>query len=200
MRKASVKRKSDETQINIKLSIEGKGEYKIQTPINFFTHLLENFSKHGLFDLTVAAMGDIDTDQHHTVEDIGMVLGQAFGKALGSMRGLQRAGFFAFPMDEALGIVAVDLGGRSFVVFNAKFKKQRIGDFEVDLAEEFFNGFSRGLRCNIAIYVPYGKNDHHKIEAIFKAFGKAMQMACIINKRAKSNVPSTKKLIDIMKN
>jgi imidazoleglycerol-phosphate dehydratase len=199
MRKASVKRKSNETQINVKLSIEGKGKYKIQTPINFFTHLLENFSKHGLFDLILAAKGDVKVDQHHVVEDTGMVLGQAFKKALGNMKGIQRAGFFAFPMDEALGIVAVDIGGRPFVVFNAKFKKQRIGDFEADLAEEFLNGFSRGLRCNIAVYVPYGKNDHHKIEAVFKAFGKAMQMACSINKRAKGNVPSTKKLIDMMK-
>ena len=174
MRKAKLERKSKESGIGLELDIDGKGKYKIRTPIKFLNHMLENFSKHGTFDLEVSAKGDIEVDQHHTVEDLGILLGQSVKKALGDKKGINRAGFFAFPMDESLGIVSIDLSGRPCLVFRAKFKRKKIGDLDSDCIKEFFSGFSMGAGCNLAVYVPYGENDHHKAEAIFKAFGKAL--------------------------
>jgi len=196
MRKVKLSRKSKETDISIILIIDGSGKYTINTPIKFFNHMLEVFSKHGVFDLDLKANGDIEVDQHHTIEDIGMLLGQAFKKALGNKKGINRAGFFAFPMDESLGIVSVDLSGRPYLVFKAKFKRNFIGDLDSECIEEFFKGFSMGAGCNLAIFVPYGNNDHHKIESIFKAFGKAMQMACSKDKRLKGQIPTTKGILD----
>lgn len=196
MRQAKIKRASKETAISIKLNIEGRGNSDITTPIPFFTHMLEAFAKHGVFDLKLLAKGDTHIDQHHTVEDIGLVLGKAFKDALGSKRGINRSGFFAFPMDESLGVVSIDLSGRPYLVFKVSFKRQKIGDLETDLIKEFFSGFSMGAGCNLAVFVPYGENDHHKAEAIFKAFGKALSMACSKNKRLKNLIPSTKGVLD----
>ncbi len=188
---AKVKRKTKETEVFVALNIDGKGKYEIKIPIGFFKHMLESFAKHGLFNLKMNASGDLRVDQHHTVEDCGIALGQAFGKALGKRKGINRAGYFVFPMDDALAIVAVDIGGRPYLNFDVKFRRRFCGDLDTDLIGEFFYGFSVALGANIAIKMPYGKNDHHKIESIFKAFGKAMRMACSVNKKCKE-IPSTK--------
>lgn len=197
MRKSRIERKTTETDIEIKLRIEGKGKYNIKTPIKFLNHLLENFTKHGLYDIEIKASGDIWIDQHHLIEDLGLSLGKAFKKALKQVKSVNRTGFFAFPMDDTLGITAIDLSGRPFSVFKARFKRQKCGDLDTDLLPEFFKSFAAGLQCNLAVYVPYGTDDHHKIESIFKSFGKCLKVACTINKKIK--VPSTKKLVDMTK-
>ena len=196
MRRAKVSRKSNETEIVIDLNIDGSGKYVIKTPIDFFSHILEGFSKHGLFNLSVIAKGDTNVDQHHTVEDVGMLLGRAFKEALNDKKGINRTGFFSFPMDDSLGIVSIDFGGRPYLVFNAKFKRSMVGSLESEVIREFFSGFSMGAGCNVAVYVPYGKNDHHKVEAIFKAFGKSLKMACSKDKRLNDDIPTTKGIID----
>ncbi len=196
MRRARIERKTKETNISVSLDIDGKGEYEIMTPIPFFTVMLESFSKHGLFNISMRVEGDIEVDQHHTVEDCGIVLGSAFKKALGDKRGINRAGYFAFPMDESLAIVAVDISGRPYVKFSAKFRRRFCGDLDTDVIEEFFYGFSISLGANISVQVPYGRSDHHKTEAIFKAFGKAMKMACSKDPKAADSIPSTKGVID----
>jgi imidazoleglycerol-phosphate dehydratase len=195
MRQAIVKRKTSETDITLKLKIEGKGKSEINTPIGFLTHLLELFARHGFFDIRLKAAGDIHIDQHHTIEDIGIVLGQAFDKALAKRKGIQRAGYFVYPMQDALAVVAIDIGGRAYVKFDAEFKYKKIGNMDSDLIQEFFEGFANSIKANIHVNMPYGKNDHHKAEAIFKAFAKAMQMACSEIKRAKNIMPSTKGII-----
>ena len=195
MRAAKIARKTKETDIIVNLNIDGKGKYNIKAPIGFFTHMLESFTKHGLFDIKIKAKGDIEVDQHHTIEDTGIVLGEAFKAALSDKRGINRAGFFAFPMDDALAIVAVDIGGRPYLKYNVKFKRRFCGELDTDLVKEFFSGFTMALGCNAAINMPFGDNDHHKIEAIFKAFAKAMKMACSIDPQAKNNLPSTKGLL-----
>ena len=194
-RKVKIHRRTKETDIKIELNINGKGRNEISVPIPFFNHLLASFSKHGLFDLKIRAKGDLEIDQHHTVEDVGIALGEAFKKALGSKKGINRAGFFAFPMDEALSIVAVDISGRALVNFDAKFSKEKIGDLESDTVKEFFWGFARALEITIHVRVPYGENDHHKSEAIFKAFGKAMKMACSKERRILKELPTTKGIL-----
>jgi imidazoleglycerol-phosphate dehydratase len=192
VRKASHRRKTRETDIKINLVIEGLGHGDIKTPIPFLSHLLDNFSRHGAFDLKVRAKGDIEVDQHHTVEDMGIAIGEAFEKALGDKKGINRAGFFVFPMDECLSVVAVDISGRQFVNFDVEFKRERIGDLESDLVKHFFEGFSRSLRANVHVRALYPGNEHHKTESIFKAFGKAMKMACSRDKNLLKEVPSTK--------
>lgn len=194
-RKAKIHRKTKETNIKVALNVDGKGNADILTPIPFFNHLLSSFSKHGLFDLKIKAKGDLEIDQHHTVEDIGIALGETFLMALGSKKGINRAGFFAFPMDEALSIVTVDISGRAFVNFDAKFFREKIGDLESDVIKEFFWGFARALEATIHIRLLYGENDHHKSEAMFKAFGKAMKMACSKDKRILKDLPTTKGII-----
>ena len=195
MRTAKISRKTKETQIEIVLNIDGKGKYKINSPIGFFTHMLESFSKHGLFDIKLDVKWDLQVDQHHTVEDTGIVLGQAFNKALGDKKGINRAGYFIFPMDDALAIVAVDISGRPYLKFEGKLQRRFCGDFDTDLLEDFFYGFSTGLQANVAVKIEYGRSYHHKIEALFKAFAKAMKMACSKDKRASKEMPSTKGLI-----
>jgi len=195
MRKTSFQRKTKETDIKIGLNIDGKGKTAIFTPIPFMNHLLNNFAKHGLFDLKLRAKGDIEIDQHHTVEDIGICLGQAFKKALGDKKGINRSGYFVFPLDEALSVVAVDISGRAFLNFDCKFKHPKIGDLESDLIKEFFWGFVRHLEAALHIRALYGENEHHKAESIFKAFGKAMKMACSKEKRILKELPSTKGLL-----
>ena len=196
MRTSQIHRKTKETDISIELNIDGKGDCEIQTPIGFLNHMITSFGKHGLFNITMAAKGDLEVDQHHLVEDCGIVMGQAFKKALGDKKGVNRAGFFVYPMDEALAVVAVDIGGRPFLQFDAKFKRRFCGELDTDLLEDFFQGFAMSLGANVAVRMPYGRSDHHKIEATFKAFAKAMKMACSTNPRAIENIPSTKGMIE----
>jgi len=196
MRTIEIKRTTKETNISIHLNIDGKGKYNILTPIGFLTHTLESFTKHGLFDITMTTDGDLHVDQHHLVEDIGIVLGQAFKKALGDKKGINRAGYFVYPMDEALAVVAIDIGGRPYLQFEAEFKRRFCGELDTDLLEDFFHGFAVNLGANVVVRMPYGRSDHHKIEAIFKAFAKAMKMACSTDPRAIENIPSTKGMIE----
>lgn len=192
MRTATVNRETAETRVAVTLDLDGRGESSVSTGLGFFDHLLQAFAKHGLFDLTVQASGDLHVDQHHLLEDVGITLGQAFEQALGERRGIARAGFFVFPMDEAVAFVTVDLCGRSLLRFEAPFTGRFVGELEVALLEEFFFGFSQALRAVVHVTVPYGRNDHHKAEAIFKAFGKAMKGAVALEERASGDVPSTK--------
>lgn len=195
LRKTSLQRKTKETDIKIELNLDGKGKTDISTSIPFLDHLLDNFGKHGLFDLKIRAKGDIEIDQHHIVEDIGIALSEAFKKALGDKKGINRSGYFVFPMDEALSVAAVDISGRGFLNFDAGFSKEKLGDLDTDLIKEFFYGFSRGLDITIHIRFLYGENDHHKAESIFKSFGKAMKMACSKDKRILKEIPSTKGML-----
>lgn len=194
-RKTFFKRKTKETDIEVSLNIDGKGKADILTQIPFFNHLLDNFSRHGLFDLKIQARGDIEIDQHHTVEDIGICLGEAFLAALEDKKGINRSGYFVFPLDEALSVVSVDISGRTYLNFDCKFQKEKIGDLDSDLIKEFFWGFVRGLKATCHVKVLYGENDHHKAESVFKAFGKAMKTACSKDKRILKELPSTKGLI-----
>lgn len=196
MRSDIVERNTKETQISVDLLVDGKGVYDIDTPIGFFTHMLESFTKHGLFNIKMKAEGDLHVDQHHLVEDCGIVLGQAFNKAIGDKRGMNRAGYFVYPMDESLAVVAVDIGGRPFLQYEAEFKRRFCGELDTDLLEDFFLGFASSLRANVVVRMPYGRSDHHKIEAIFKAFAKAMKMACSTDPRAMDDMPTTKGVIE----
>ncbi len=196
MRTARIQRKTKETNILIELSIEGSGSYGIQTPIRFLTHMLESFAKHGLFDIKMRVEGDLGVGQHHLVEDCGIALGQVFKRALGDKKSINRAGYFVYPMDEALAVVAVDMGGRPYLQFDARFKRRFCGELDTDLLEDFFQGFAVGLAANIVVRMPYGRDDHHKVEAIFKAFGKAIKMACSTDPREIKDIPSTKGMIE----
>lgn len=192
MRKGTIKRISKETQIKASLTIEGSGAYNISTGIRFFDHMLELFAHHGGFDLTLTARGDLDVDQHHTVEDVGIVLGQVFDKALGAKRGILRAGYFLMPMDETMGMAAVDFCGRTAAVIDTKVRTRLVGDLQSELVEDFFEGFSRGARANVHARVLYGRSSHHKIEALFKAFARAIRAACWRDPQMVGLLPSTK--------
>lgn len=194
-RKNTFQRKTKETDIKIALNIDGKGKADVSTSIPFLDHLLNNFAKHGLFDLVIKAKGDIEIDQHHLVEDIGICLGEAFKNALADKKGINRSGYFVFPLDEALSVVALDISGRAFLDFNCKFKKEKIGDLDSDLIKEFFWGFVRHLEATLHARILVGENEHHKAESLFKAFGKAMKTACSKDKRILKELPSTKGLI-----
>ncbi len=194
-RKTSLLRKTKETDIKIELNVDGKGNSNISTSIPFLDHLLNNFAKHGLFDLKIKAVGDTEIDQHHTVEDIGICLGRAFKEALGDKKGINRSGYFVFPLDEALSVVSVDISGRAYLNFDVKFSKEKVGDLDTDLIKDFFWGFVRHLEATLHIRVLYGENEHHKVESIFKAFSKAMKVACSKDKRILKELPSTKGLI-----
>src|SRR5258706_12977281 len=195
MRKASIQRDTKETQIRGSLTLEGHGKYDISTGIRFFDHMLELFTKHGGFDLKLVAKGDLDVDQHHTVEDVGIVLGQLFAKALGDRRGINRAGYFVLPMDETLAVVAVDLGGRPALVYKDLVKTRLIGDLQTELLEDFFGGFVNHAGANLHAKVMHGRSNHHKIAAIFKCFPRAMKFACSRDKRLRGQLPSTKGLL-----
>jgi imidazoleglycerol-phosphate dehydratase len=195
MRRASIERTTKETQIRGSLTLEGRGAYQISTGIRFFDHMLELFAKHGGFDVKLIASGDLDVDQHHTVEDVGIVLGQLFAKALGDRRGINRAGYFVLPMDETLAVVAVDLGGRSALVYKDLAKTRLVGDLQTELVEDFFGGFVNHAGANLHARVLYGRSNHHKIEAIFKCFARAMRYACSKDARLKKQLPSTKGLL-----
>ncbi len=193
MKKRTAKeiRKTTETDIKINLNLDGTGKYKIETGLGFLNHMLELFSKHSLIDLEIAAKGDLQVDEHHTTEDVGIALGAALKRALGDKRGIERYGFYV-PMDEVLAQVVVDLGGRGYLVWNAKFKREMVGDMPTELFEHFFYSIAQNLGCNIHVNVPYGTNEHHKAEAIFKAFARALRAAISYDKRAKDLLPSTK--------
>ncbi len=195
MRRASLARKTNETDIRLDLNIDGRGSYEISTGIRFFDHMLELFARHGGFDLKLSCVGDLDVDQHHTIEDVGIALGEAFDKALGNKKGILRAGYFLMPMDETLGIAAVDFGGRASTVVETKVKTRIVGDLQTELVHDFFDGFARGARANVHLKTMYGRSNHHKIEALFKAFARAVRVACSRDKRLASMLPSTKGLL-----
>lgn len=195
MRSAQLKRDTKETQIRGQLRIEGKGRYDISTGIRFLDHMLELFTKHGGFDLTLHATGDLDVDQHHTVEDCGIFLGQLFKQALGDKKGINRAGYFVLPMDETLAVVAVDLGGRPALVYKDLVKVRLVGDLQTELVYDFFDGFVSNCGANLHVKVLYGRSNHHKIEAVYKCFARAMKFACSKDQRLKDELPSTKGLL-----
>lgn len=195
MRNASIERNTKETQIKGRFAIDGTGQYDISTGIRFFDHMLELFAKHGAFDLKLYATGDLDVDQHHTVEDVGIVLGQLVSQALGDRRGINRAGYFVLPMDETLAVVALDLGGRPALVYKDLVRVRLVGDLQTELVEDFFSGFVAHAGANLHAKVLYGRSNHHKIEAIFKCFARALRYACSIDERLKDQLPSTKGLL-----
>ncbi|MGA8500280.1 MAG: imidazoleglycerol-phosphate dehydratase HisB [Candidatus Sulfotelmatobacter sp.] len=195
MRKARLHRATAETEIRIALTLEGRGKYDISTGIHFLDHMLELFARHGGFDLKLKAVGDLEVDQHHTVEDVGIALGEVFDHALGNRRGILRAGYFVMPMDETLGLAAVDFGGRAVAVVDTRVHAARVGDLQVELVCDFFEGFARGARANVHARVLYGRSSHHKIEALFKAFARALRVACSRDRRLGRMLPSTKGLL-----
>ena len=194
-RTAKIQRDTKETQIAGELRLEGKGQYEISTGIRFLDHMLELFTKHGGFDLKLKAAGDLDVDQHHTVEDVGIVIGQLFSKTLGDRKGINRAGYFVLPMDETLAVVAVDLGGRVALVYKDKVKVRLVGDLQSELVEDFFGGFAQHAGANLHAKVLYGRSNHHKLEAIFKCWARAMRYACSTDERLQDQLPSTKGLL-----
>jgi len=194
-RKAKIERHTTETQISGRLSIDGTGRYEIATGIRFLDHMLELFAKHGAFDLVLKATGDLDVDQHHTVEDVGIVLGQLFAEALGKRAGINRAGYFVLPMDETLAVAAIDLGGRMALVYSASVKARTVGDLQTEVLHDFFDGFAQRAKANVHLKVLYGRSSHHKIEAIFKCFARALRYACSSDARLKGQLPSTKGLL-----
>jgi imidazoleglycerol-phosphate dehydratase len=195
MRTATIERKTNETDIRLKLNLDGRGRYEVSTGIGFFDHMLELFARHGAFDLTLTCAGDLQVDQHHTIEDVGIALGEAFDHALGDKKGLWRAGYFVMPMDETLGVVAVDFGGRAAAVVETKVRVRLLGGMEAELVPDFFDGFARGARANVHARVLYGRSNHHKVEALFKAFGRALRVACTRDRRLAKMLPSTKGLL-----
>ena len=194
-RTATFDRQTTETQITGALALDGMGRYDVRTGIRFFDHMLELFMRHGGFDLTLHATGDLDVDQHHTVEDVGITLGEAVHRALGDRKGINRAGYFVMPMDETLAVVAVDLGGRPHTVVDLKVRVRMVGDLQSELVHDFFEGFATGARANVHAKVLYGRSNHHHIEAVFKAFARALRVACAKDARLAKMLPSTKGLL-----
>src|SRR5205814_1782417 len=194
-RVGTVHRKTAETDILLGIDLDGRGKAKIATGIRFFDHMLDLVARHGAFDLTIEAKGDLDVDQHHTVEDVGIALGEAVAKAIGNKKGILRAGYFLMPMDETLAAAAVDLSGRPYCVVNTKINAERVGEFQVELLEDFFGGFAAAARANVHLRCLYGRSSHHQVEAIFKAFARALRFAVARDKRLKNVLPSTKELL-----
>jgi imidazoleglycerol-phosphate dehydratase len=194
-RTSTIRRKTTETDIRLRLALDGRGTSSVTTGIRFFDHMLDLVARHGAFDLTIKAHGDLHVDQHHTVEDVGIALGEAVLKALGSKKGILRAGYFLIPMDETLAAAAIDLSGRPRCVVNAKIKADRVGDFTVELLEDFFQGFAQAARANVHLRCLYGRSSHHQIEAMFKAFARALRFAVSRDLRLKNVLPSTKELL-----
>ncbi len=194
-RETTINRKTNETNVSVSLNIDGTGKKQIEIPVGFLTHMLDLFAKHGLFDLSIKATGDTYIDDHHVVEDIGIVLGQAFAKALGDKKGINRYGFFILPMDDTLVTTAIDFGGRYAFRFDCEFKREKVGDMSTELVQHFWDAFAQQAQCNLYIKVEYGWNEHHKIEGIFKSVARSIRMACSIDPRAKEDIPSTKGVI-----
>jgi imidazoleglycerol-phosphate dehydratase len=195
MRRAQLHRKTSETDIRLRLNLDGRGRGRIATGIPFFDHMLQLVARHGAMDLEIVARGDLDVDQHHTVEDVGIALGEAVGKALGSKRGILRAGYFLMPMDETLAAVAVDFSGRPHCVCRCKFSATRVGEFQTELVEDFLGGFAQAARANVHAKLIYGRSTHHQVEAIFKAFARALRFAASRDPQMKRILPSTKGMI-----
>jgi imidazoleglycerol-phosphate dehydratase len=195
VRRAVTDRRTSETRIRVRLALEGRGRYQVSTGIRFLDHMLELVARHGAFDLEVRADGDLDVDQHHTVEDLGIALGEAVSRALGTRRGINRAGYFIMPMDETLAVAAIDLGGRPHAAVDLKLRVRRVGDLQAELVHDFFEGFALGARANVHVKVFYGRSSHHHVEAVFKAFARALRVACARDRRLARALPSTKGLI-----
>jgi imidazoleglycerol-phosphate dehydratase len=194
-RKATVHRQTSETHIRLKLNLDGRGKSEVSTGIRFFDHMLNLVARHGAFDLTIDARGDLDVDQHHTVEDVGIAFGEAVSSALGNKKGILRAGYFLMPMDETLAAAAIDLSGRPHCVINAKINARRVGDFQTELLEDFFLGFAQAAKANVHLRCLYGRSSHHQIEALFKCFARALRFAASRDKRLRNVLPSTKGLL-----
>jgi imidazoleglycerol-phosphate dehydratase len=194
-RTASLNRKTTETDIRIRLNLDGQGKYSVSTGIRFLDHMLELFARHGGFDLDLKARGDLDVDQHHTVEDVGIALGEALRKALGTKKGINRAGYFVMPMDETLALASVDLSGRPYLVLQAPVRARLVGDLQSELVEDFFHGFATSARANLHLKIFYGRSSHHAIEALFKSLARALRYACSRDARLKHQLPSTKGLL-----
>jgi imidazoleglycerol-phosphate dehydratase len=195
VRRAVVKRRTAETQIALSLTLEGKGRYDVRTGIRFLDHMLELVARHGGFDLDIDAHGDLDVDQHHTVEDVGIVFGEAVSDAVGARRGINRAGYFVMPMDETLAVAAVDLSGRPHAAVALKTRARLVGDLQTELVHDFFAGFAAGARANVHLKIMYGRSSHHQVEAVFKAFARALRFACGRDRRLAATLPSTKGLL-----
>jgi imidazoleglycerol-phosphate dehydratase len=194
-RTATIDRNTNETHIKLRLNLDGRGTSKISTGIRFLDHMLDLVARHGAFDLTIDAKGDLDVDQHHTVEDTGIALGEAVAKAVGDKRGILRAGYFLMPMDETLAAAAIDLSGRPHCVVTGKISARRVGDFQTELTQDFFEGFAQAARANVHLRVVYGRSSHHQVEALFKAFARALRFAVSRDKRLRNVLPSTKGLL-----
>ncbi|PSC04809.1 imidazoleglycerol-phosphate dehydratase HisB [Alsobacter soli] len=192
MRSANVARKTAETDLSVSLSIDGTGEARIETGVGFFDHMLELLTRHALFDVTVSAKGDLHVDQHHTVEDVGIALGQAFAKALGDKRGIRRYACAHLPMDETLSRVSIDISGRPFLVFRAEFTRDKIGEFDTELVREWFQAFATNAGITLHAETLYGENSHHIAESLFKGLARALREACALDPREGERVPSTK--------
>src|SRR5882757_945786 len=186
-RTATIDRKTNETRIKLRLNLDGRGNSRVSTGIRFLDHMLDLVARHGAFDLTIQAKGDLDVDQHHTVEDTGI--------AIGDKRGILRAGYFLMPMDETLAAAAIDLSGRPHCVVTGKISAKRVGDFQTELTEDFFQGFAQAARANVHLRVVYGRSPHHQVEALFKAFARALRFAVSKDKRLRNVLPSTKGLL-----
>jgi imidazoleglycerol-phosphate dehydratase len=196
LRRGRIDRRTTETQIKLSLNLDGKGTYTVSTGIRFFDHMLELFARHGGFDLKLNATGDLDVDAHHTVEDVGIALGEAVAQAVGNKKGINRAGYFLMPMDETLAVAAIDLSGRPFPVVDlSNITATQVGDLPVELVQDFFEGFANAARANVHVKVLYGRSSHHQIEAVFKAFARALRVACAKDKRLAKMLPSTKGLL-----
>jgi imidazoleglycerol-phosphate dehydratase len=195
VRRALINRKTNETSISVALNLDGKGHFDNRTGVRFLDHMLDLVARHGAFDLKVRADGDLDVDQHHTVEDIGITLGEAVSKALGARKGINRAGYFVMPMDETLAVAAIDLSGRPHTAVDTKVKVRLVGDLQTELVHDFFEGFATAARANVHVKVLYGRSNHHKIEACFKAFARALRVATAKDRRLARMLPSTKGLL-----
>ena len=195
MRRGVVNRTTRETAVRVAIGLEGRGRYEVSTGIRFLDHMLELFARHGAFDLKLSAKGDLEVDQHHTVEDTGIALGEAVARALGTRRGINRAGYFVMPMDETLAIAAIDLGGRAHAVVDLRLRAARVGDLQTELVTDFFEGFAQGARANVHLKVLYGRSSHHQIEALFKGFARALRVACARDRQLARMLPSTKGLL-----
>ena len=195
MRRARIDRRTTETRVRVRLVLEGRGRYRVATGIRFLDHMLEISARHGAFDLDIQADGDLDVDQHHTVEDVGLALGEAVGRATGSKRGINRAGYLVMPMDDTLAVAAIDLSGRPAAAIDLGIKATRVGDLQSELIPDFFEGFASAARANVHLKVLYGRSSHHRAEATFKAFARALRVACARDRQLARMLPSTKGLL-----
>jgi len=195
MRTATLRRSTKETDIRVRVNLDGRGKSRIETGVRFFDHMLEQIARHGALDLDLTARGDLDVDQHHTVEDVGIALGEAVKKALGTKRGILRAGYFLMPMDDCLAAAAIDFSGRAYCACNWKISAPRVGDFQTELMEDFFRAFAQAAAANVHLKLIYGRSSHHQVESIFKAFAKALRFAITRDKQLRRVLPSTKEML-----